>query len=55
MQNFTDQNGTKGGPFENEFWLFSNTKMNVSKGVEKVDERWGHFSSFQVSFLNYGL
>ena len=27
---FTDQNGPKGEPHENEFWLFSNTKMNVT-------------------------
>ena len=25
---FTDQNGLKGGPHENEFWVFSNSKMN---------------------------
>ena len=27
---FTDQNGSKGGPNENEFWLFSNSEMNVT-------------------------
>ena len=46
MRNCTDQNGTKGGPHENEFWLFSNRKMNVTNRVGKVDEKWGHLSSF---------
>ena len=26
----TDQYGPKGGPLENEFWLFSNTKTNTT-------------------------
>ena len=39
MLNFTNQNGSKGGPHENEFWLFSNTKMNITNRVEKVDEK----------------
>ena len=44
---FRNQNGSKGGPHENEFWLFSNTKMNITNRVEKVDEKkWGHLSSF---------
>ena len=30
LRYFTDQNGPKGRPHENEFWLFSNTKMNVT-------------------------
>ena len=39
MRNFTNQNGSKGGPHENEVWLFSKTKMNVTNRVEKVDEK----------------
>ena len=27
---FADQNGPKGGPHENEFWQFSNAKMNIT-------------------------
>ena len=27
---FTDQKGPKRGPHENEFWHFSNTKMNIT-------------------------
>ena len=38
---FTYQNGPKGGPHQNEFWLFPNTKMNVTDRVEKVDETNG--------------
>ena len=47
-----DQNGSKRGPHENESWLFSNTKINVTNRVEKVDEKWDDLSSFQVSFLS---
>ena len=36
----TDQNGPKGGLHENEFWPFSNTKMNATN-TEKVDEKNG--------------
>ena len=54
MRNFTDQNGSKGGPHENEFWLFSNAKANVTKREEKVDNKWGQLSIFYVSFLSYG-
>ena len=36
-------NGSKGGPHENEFWLFSNTKMNITNRVEKVDEKMRSF------------
>ena len=43
MQNFTDQNGSKEGPHENKFWLFSNTKMNVTNTAEKVDEKMRSF------------
>ena len=39
MRNFTNQNGSKGGRHENEVWLFSKTKMNVTNRVEKVDEK----------------
>ena len=28
--------------------------MNVTNRVEKEDEKWGHLSSCQVSFLSYG-
>ena len=38
MRNFTGQNGSKGGPLENEFWLISNTKKNITNRVEKIDE-----------------
>ena len=38
---FTDENGQSGGPHQNEFWLFSNTK---TKKVEKVDEKNGFIS-----------
>ena len=55
LRHFTDHNGSKGGPHENEFWPFSNTKMNVTNRVEKVDEKWGRLSNFQVSFRSYGL
>ena len=42
MRYFTDQNGPKGGPQENAFWLFSITKMNVQTAkVEKTDEKNG--------------
>ena len=30
LRYFTDQNGPKGRPHKNEFWVFSNTKMNVT-------------------------
>ena len=30
LRYFTDQNESKGGPHENEFWVFSNTEMNVT-------------------------
>ena len=43
-----------GGPQENEFWLFSNIKMNVTVRAEKVDKKWGNLSSFRASFLGYG-
>ena len=50
---FTDQNKPKGGPRENEFWLYSNTQVNVKTvRVEKVDEKM--VLSFHVSFLGYG-
>ena len=29
FRHFTDQNGPKGGLHENEFWHFSNIKMNI--------------------------
>ena len=30
LRYFADQNGQKEGPHENEFWQFSNTKMNIA-------------------------
>ena len=30
LRYFTDQKGPKGGPHENEFWVFSNSEMNVT-------------------------
>ena len=54
---FTDQNENtfeKWGAHENEFWLFSNIKMNVTKSAEKVDEKnCISLSSSHVSFLTY--
>ena len=35
----TDQNGPKGGPHKNEFWVFLNSEMNVTNGAQKVDEK----------------
>ena len=40
---FTDQNGTNGGPHENEFWLFPKSEMNITNWAEKVDEKMGSF------------
>ena len=39
LRYFTDQDGPKDGQHENEFWIFSNTKMNVTVRKEKVDKR----------------
>ena len=41
---------------ENEFWLFSNTKMNVTNSSSGKSrwKKWGHLASFHVSFLIYG-
>ena len=41
LRHFTDQNGPKGGPHENEFFVFSNSEMNVTNRVEKADEKNG--------------
>ena len=41
---FADQNGrTKVGPHENEFWQFSNTKMEITNRAQKVDEKMTSF------------
>ena len=38
--NVTDRNGSNGGSHENEFWLFSNTKINSQTiRVEKVNKK----------------
>ena len=39
LRYFTDQNGPKGGPHKNKFWLFSNTKMNVTSSYSRRS-RW---------------
>ena len=39
---FTDQNGPKGGPHENEFW----SQIELKKEMKK----WGHLPSFLFSF-----
>ena len=54
MRYFTDENGPKGRLHENEFWLFSNTKMNVTNRAEKVDKKWGYLSSVRVPTLSFG-
>ena len=37
------------------FWVFSNSEMNVTNSQNgKIDEKWGHMSSFLVPFLSYG-
>ena len=48
LRNFTDQNGSKGGPHENKFWWMK-IKMNVTNTVEKVDEKMRSF----VWFLSF--
>ena len=30
-----------GGPHENEFWAFSNSEMNITNRLEKVDKKNG--------------
>ena len=35
MRYFTDQNGPKGWPYENEFWPFWNIKMNVTNSYSR--------------------
>ena len=39
LRYFTDQNGSKGGPYKNEFWVFSNSEMNITKRSDKGDEK----------------
>ena len=41
MRYFTDQNGPMGEPHENEFWAFSNSEVNITNRLEKVDEKNG--------------
>ena len=55
LRYFKNQNG----PHQNEFWLFSNTKMNIKNRVGKADEKMGSLSSFRSShsevFLRKGV
>ena len=45
LQTRTDER--KGRPHENEFWQFSNTKMNITNRAQKADEKkWGHLPNF---------
>ena len=39
MRYFTDQNGPKEGPHENEIWVFSYSEMNVTNGYSRKS-RW---------------
>ena len=41
FSHFTDQNGPKGGPHENQFRLFSNTKINNTNREEKEGDKNG--------------
>ena len=41
LRYFTGQNGPKGGPHENKFWVFSNSEVNITVRSEKVDEKNG--------------
>ena len=52
---FTDQNGSKGGSKENEFWVFLNSEMNVTNSWSRKRrwKKWGHLSSFRLPFLSY--
>ena len=40
-----------------DFWPFSNAKMNVANNssLKWRWKKWGHLSTFLVSFLSYGL
>ena len=46
LRYFSDQNGPKGGPHQNKFWLFSNEKMNVTISYSGKSrwKNWGHLS-----------
>ena len=46
---------TKGGTTWKQFWIFSNSEMNVTVWAGKVDEKWGDLSGFDVSIWSYGL
>ena len=49
---FTDPNGPKDeGALENEFWVFSNSEMNVTKSYSGNIrwKKWGHLSSFVLT------
>ena len=43
LKYFTDQNRPKLGPQENEFWPFSNIKVNITNRAEKVVQKMGSF------------
>ena len=47
---FAYQNGPKGGPNENEFRYFSNTKMNITSSYSSK-RRWKNGAICLVSFL----
>ena len=38
-----NQNGPNGGPHENEFWVASNSEMNIFNTADKVDKKFGLF------------
>ena len=48
---FAQQNGSQRGPHETEFWLFSNTKINVTNKAQKVDEKIRSFAKFPCFYL----
>ena len=46
MEVFYKPEWTKGGPYENEFWVFSNLEMNITVikiKIVKTDRKKGSF------------